>query len=137
MTQNSSMTIQRSWLVENHLMLITMPEILTTAALQANDAELCDLLDASPSSFVHILTDAQALRVYPTLADYMAMRAVKHQHIGWSLTVGAGKQPLLRFFLTTVMSAARGRYRDFDSMAEALAFARTIDPSLVNMPVDA
>jgi hypothetical protein len=51
------------------------------------------------------------------------------------MSVGAVKQPLLRFFLTPIMSAARGRYRDFDTMAEALSFARTIDNSLVNLPV--
>jgi hypothetical protein len=117
-------------------MLVTMPEILTTAELQANDLEIWSTLQTSPSSFVHFLIDMRTLSVFPSLADYMALKSLKHPHMGWSMTVGAVQQPLLRFFLTTVMSSSRVRYRDFKSMPEALGFARTIDNALVNIPLE-
>lgn len=129
-------TIQRSWIVQDHLMLITMPEILTATELQDNDSEIWNVLDESPSSFIHLVVDMRPLRVYPSLADYMGQKSLKHPHLGWTMTIGVADQPLLRFFQTTILTSARVRYRDFESMSDALGFARTIDNALVNLPIE-
>jgi hypothetical protein len=125
--------VQQSWIVEHHLLLVTMPEMLTSDTLQDCDAELYQLLNSSSSSFLHLLIDARSLRVYPSLSDFMSLKSLNHANLGWFLTVGVNKQPLLRFLLTNVMNSARVRYLDFDTMDEAYAFARTIDTALSNL----
>lgn len=117
-------------------MLITMPEILTTTELQTNDAEMWSVLETSSSSFIHFLIDTRFLRVYPSLGDYLGLKALKHPHVGWAMSVGAIKQPLLHFFFTTIMSSARVRYRDFETMSDVLKFARTIDNALANLSAE-
>lgn len=122
--------IRTHWILENHVILVTAPPVLTLQRLYENDTLVLSMIEPSPAPLIHILLDARAVVTYPPLRGERDYRVLKHPRMGWSATVGVFQQPMLRFFFGVIMSAARIRHRDFKDLDSALTFLNRVDEAV-------
>ena len=125
-----SENIQMQWLIEKRVRLLTLPNHFTTEAFQTFDDETCLMMDTLSHPFLHVIMDVQGLETFPPLNICIKIRSIRHERMGWLLSVGATLNPLIRFFLSTAVTAARIRYKNFDSVHEAISFLQAYDPAL-------
>jgi hypothetical protein len=125
-----SESLQMQWLVEDRVRLLTLPSHFTTELFQAFDQENCIMMDKLPYPLFHVIMDVRILETFPPLGVCLKMRSIRHARMGWMLSVGAATNPLMRFFLIAVMSATRIRYKDCESVDEAIRFLQAHDPAL-------
>jgi hypothetical protein len=122
-------TLHARWLVENRVRLVTVKNDLKTSAVRASDLETAAILDEMTER-VHFVIDLRELRSFPKLDSLLSVQCLRHQHMGWLLTVGATRSSLHRFFLNAVGQATRVRYQDFHDLEEAIVFLQENEPSL-------
>jgi hypothetical protein len=123
-------TLQTHWLLENRVRLLTLPTHFTTEAFHRYDDDTCLMMDQLAYPLFHVIVDAGEMESFPPLSVCIKMRCIRHAHMGWMLSIGATQNPLMRFFLSMVVSATRIRYKDCDSLDEAVVLLKTHDPAL-------
>jgi hypothetical protein len=121
---------EMGWLVEDRVRLLRLPKHFSTEAFQTYDRETCDLLETLPHPLFHVILDVRIVESFPPLSVCLGMRSIRHPRVGWILSVGAAKNALMRFFLSAVVGATRIRYKDCQSLEEAMSFLSMHDPAL-------
>jgi hypothetical protein len=119
--------LQRQWLVENHVQLVTIKGDLTAEIVYIDDRETITMMDTL-SSPMHRIVDMRQIRSFPSLNAILSLQYLRHQNMGRLLTVGAARSPILRFFLNAVGGATRVQCKDFADVNEAIAFLEQLEP---------
>ncbi len=132
------MSYKISWLLENRILLISYDGVLSKVDLQTYLAESMDMRDRANAilteggPFVHTITDARRMtRTELSLNEALkTMRIVRNQRVGWTVYIPAKKLDM--FFATLGHQFAGVRYRNAESIAEAIAFLKTVDETLAH-----
>jgi hypothetical protein len=94
------------------------------------DAEIIPILETSPHALVHIITDLRDTNGTPPLREIRKIKYGSHPHMGYSVTIGALRNPTMRVMLKLANAVFRTRYYDAVSLDEACAFLITKDANL-------
>ena len=121
--------LKSEWLVENRVRLVTVKNDLKASAVHLNDREMVSLMDKL-SAPMHLIVDMRELRSFPRLDEILNLQYLRHEYMGWLLTVGASRSRILRFFLNAVGRTTRVRFHDFDDLDEVIAFLEQNEPLL-------
>jgi hypothetical protein len=119
--------LQRQWLVENHVQLVTIKGDLSAQMVYTDDRETIALMDTLTSP-LHRIVDMRQIRSFPNLNAVLSLQYLRHENMGWLLTIGAARSPILRFFLNAVSGATRVQCKDFQDVNEATAFLEQREP---------
>jgi hypothetical protein len=103
---------------------------LTAADMQTFDWEFTNMIDASSAPMVHLVADSRHVLSLPSLVEMRKNRYPYHARMGYSLTIGAYHNPLMRFILSVSSSLSKVRYKDVETLAEACTYLAHKDPSL-------
>lgn len=130
-------SIHMTWLIENRVRLLRLHGRLEPEALLAYDRDTCALMDTIPYPFFHVIIDVRTLETFPSLNVSMSIQSVRHERMGWMITVGVTHNPLMRFFVSALAGATRIRYKDFPTIEAAVAFLQAHDQALPPISYDA
>jgi hypothetical protein len=125
--------IETRWFLENRVSFTRLFGVVQDADLKAMDAWLNACMNNSPERLVHHIIDARDITKPTSVRQAMQLTAPRHPRIGWAITIGATRNPMVRFLTALVVSAARLRYRDVTTLEEALAQFKILDPSLPDL----
>jgi hypothetical protein len=89
------------------------------------------LSDQSPRSLVHVVADSSNVTKNLNIKDVMkTLGNVKpHPKAGWNITVGETDK-LIKFTTDVARQILRLRTCSFDTLEQAIAFLKDIDPSI-------
>lgn len=124
------MSIETRWYVEHRLSYTRLWGEVSEQDLKTMDAWLIACMDDSPALLVHHIIDTSDVTKPTSARQALQLKAPRHPRMGWSITIGANRNPIVRFLTALVISAARIRYRDVSTLDEALALLHTLDPTL-------
>lgn len=114
-------------------LMISLEDSLVTDSLSMTRSydQICSaILESSNASLVHFITDMRAVKNFPPISSISAMHFLRHQRMGYYITLGAMDNPVLRFIATTVGSIARLRYKDVATLNDAYSLLLSKDPTL-------
>lgn len=117
-------------LVEGQVYLSTGTGHVTIEAMQQIDLEFIAELNASPYPMVHLIHDARFILSLPPLAEVRKLSYPYHPRMGYSMTVGALSNALMRFIVSMGAAIIKARTKDVATLSEAYAYLRAKDPSL-------
>jgi hypothetical protein len=93
------------------------------------------LIDYSDAPLVHLIADLSEWQSSPSLGAMI--RAVKVPsriaRIGWTLYIGVSGGKPVHFFASVVYSALQLRFREMNSLDEALTYLQKMDPDLPDL----
>lgn len=123
------MTDQVKWLVEKHVVVVTLEPQISWEDYAQLDQRLAALLESGVSP-VDVILDATAVQSFPT--DMKALEArtsyLRHPHLRWVML--AGRNKLLRLVMTVVCSKLDQRVYFHNTLDEAVnSLATAVDNS--------
>lgn len=114
-------------------LMIGLEDRLVNNALEMTrgyDVQCAALLEASDAPLVHFITDMRAVKSFPPMSSISGMHFLRHQRMGYYITLGALDNPMLRFIATMVGGIARLRYSDVTTFQDAYNLLLSKDPAL-------
>lgn len=103
---------------------------MTADDMQNFDREFMGMIDASPAPLVHLVADSRHVLSLPSLNEMRKNRYPYHARMGYSLTIGAFHNPVMRFILNVSSSISQVRYKNLELLEEAYRYLAHRDPSL-------
>jgi hypothetical protein len=126
------MSIHVQWYCSGLVLYAQFGRSITVEDLNTFTATIQQMVDSSDAPLVHLVADLSSLENHPALRDIM-----KHfklpARIGWSLILGMAGSTMMRFIAQVVASAFRLRYRQVQSLDEALDFLQKMDSTLPDL----
>lgn len=117
-------------LVEGQVYLSTGSGSVTLEIMQQLDQDFTAVLDASPHAMVHLIHDARSIVSLPPLNEVRKLSYPFHPKMGYSLTVGAISNGLMRFIVSMGAAIMKARTKDVATLSEAYAYLIAKDPTL-------
>lgn len=130
MSMSSAYSSRWIVLVEGRVYLTIGVGHFSTESMQVFDQQVIDAIDASDAPMVHIISDSRQVLSLPSLSEIMKNQYPQHPRMGYSITVGAFQNPVMRFLLSLSATISSTRYKDVATLAEACAYLAHKDPSL-------
>jgi len=120
---------QVSWLVENRVLLVVPPSILTREGVIEINDHLLQYLDTSTTPLVHSIWDDSHIKKFPPLSSQVKdFTFLKHPKQGWNVAFGINKLSALA--ANVVSQTFRARLRLVNNLEEAAAFLHDLDDTL-------
>jgi hypothetical protein len=115
------------WEVDKHVLYVSYSGEITADELLTAMKEL----EANGGPFVNIISDVTNVSRQPALPEIMTVmrQFERSEHMGWSINVG-DSHGILRFTTNIAGQYLGQRMRSFDTVEEAMAFLREVDPSI-------
>lgn len=120
------MSIELQWLVEEQVLHVIFPEVLTADMMRDYDAQLLRQLE-SASGKLHFIADITHVKTLPPLNVLVSLRHPHHPHLGHGLTVGLTRNPLARFLIAMGTQIAGVHHRDFETFDEARSYLHQME----------
>ena len=125
------MSFQVEWLVKQQIILARDSGEITVDLLAMQDVQIIELLaESRQNNLTHVIVDLRAVTKFPTnigeINQYANTR--KQANLGWILVVNDNR--LIRFVANVVTQLTKTRFRNFDSMEEAIDFLKTQDSTI-------
>jgi hypothetical protein len=117
-------------LVEGRVYLSVGTGHFSPDSMHAFDQVVMNAIDASDAPMVHLISDSRQVLSLPPLTEIMKNRYPNHPRMGYSITIGAFQNPVMRFLLSLSSTISSMRYKDVATLSEACAFLAHKDPSL-------
>jgi hypothetical protein len=119
------------WIIENEIILMRYHDIITVDELVKSLTTVKGMIDASPRSLVHMITDVGDItQGVPLTESVRIVRSVgSHPRSGWSITLRE-KSVVLRMGIALGRSMFKLRARTFDTLDEALDHLKRFDEQL-------
>jgi hypothetical protein len=127
---NSAFSQNWYTLVEGQVRMTTVVGHLTTEIMRENDRDLTAFIEASSAPMVHLIVDTRRMLSVPPIAENRKAGYPYHPRMGYNVTIGSFRNPLIRLIITMSVAIVRIRYKDVDSLEEACAFLISKDPNL-------
>jgi len=125
------MPIEVSWYQEPRIIYAALKGIITVEDLRTSGVAIQNLIKTGTAP-VHEVVEVVELGRFPT--DFMQIRSatgyLREPKLGQVMFVDPAKNMLLEFFINAVDKLSRVHVRKVESMAAALAYLRSIDPTL-------
>ena len=127
-----NLPLNQQWfvLIEGQLYLSVGRGHITAEMIQQADQDFLNQLEASQAPLVHVIHDVRRVLSIPALSDMQKNKAPRHPRMGYTLTIGAFQNPIMRFIISLSLGMTQVRYRDVDSLAAACTYLVEKDPSL-------
>jgi hypothetical protein len=122
-------SIESHWFVEKRVRLLTAIGHLDMPTVKVYDEESRLFYDALTLP-VHVIIDVRQLKSVPPLSELLKMATLWHKRVGMVVTVQAMRQPLMRLIFTTIVSIGHLKYRDVNTIAQAMETVAGRDASL-------
>jgi hypothetical protein len=123
------------WLVEGRVICNTPNGIVTADDIKSSYAQIHTLLDAG-QPYIHVITDATHMEQNTIgLGDLIGIinSAPSSPNMGWSIYISKSK--LDRFFASVSTQINQTRSREFNNIADGIAFLQEQDPTLPPIPL--
>ncbi len=127
------MPSETRWFLEHRILLSLHSGVMSDEDILKMDAETIAFLEASSAQLVHHIIDSRAITKAASIRQTMKVKAPYHPRTGWVITIGASKNPLVRFLTALVTSSTKIRYRDAATLPEALALLQSLDITLPDL----
>jgi hypothetical protein len=121
--------VRLEWLMNNRVAYTVFSGLPDMGLIHAAERDLIQGMDAS-SLPVHAVLDIRELIRFPPLIECIRSPYVKHERRGWIIIIGLSEKPLFRVLANSLINGLRLSARSVDSLDEALAVLRSVDPSL-------
>lgn len=120
-----------NWYIENEIIFVHLSGVLTADEVRESLLTVAHLIDTSPRSLVHIITDTvDIVQPLSSVDNLKVMREVgNHERNGWSVILGE-KSMLVKIGVAIATSLFRTRTRTFDTLEDAEAFLKEVDTTL-------
>lgn len=118
------------WLVDKRIIYFHTSGIATIDDVKAGNKKVMVMLDEG-IPFVHLITDSTDVeKVQLGLNDLASVfrDMPASPKLGWSIYVSP--KMLDRFFASVTTQLTKSRHREFNSLADALAFLKSVDDTL-------
>lgn len=131
------MAVKTSWYVPDAVIFVQFSGETTVEDMQEYIKDAYILSDQSTRSLVHVIADSSLVTQNLNIKTVMkTLGSVKpHPKAGWNITVGETDK-LIKFTTDVARQILRLRTRSFDTLEQATAFLKDIDPSIDWQQVD-
>jgi hypothetical protein len=123
------MSIQLSWYLENHVMLLVSHGESSDQDMFEVDQPIIDYLTQSQAPLVHLIINNLESSFTPSAKALPRLKFPKHPRCGWVILVGP-TNTFQRFVGAVATGLFKARQRMFDTMDEALVFLNDMDSTL-------
>jgi hypothetical protein len=117
-------------LVEGRVYLSLRTGHINADTMHDIDREFGELIDASPYAMVHAIFDLRAIVSIPPLNEMGKVQYPHHPRSGYSITVGAFQNPLMRFLVSMASAIVKSRSKDVSTLTEGYLYLAEKDASL-------
>jgi hypothetical protein len=127
-----SETFSQRWLVlvPDRVFLSVGAGHFSSEFIRHFDEEFVGMIEASPASRVHLITDSRQVLSLPSMNDLMKNTYPNHPRMGYNITIGAFQNPMMRMIMSFTTQVTNARYRDVRTLMEACAYIAHHDSSL-------
>jgi hypothetical protein len=119
------------WLLENYILYIQF-EGDTADDISAYDKEMLILLETLPHP-VHAVVDVRYVTKFASLRNQSRIQSRHHPNSGSVVMVGINMHPVIRMFVTIVLSLSNTPLREASDLTQALSILQMMDESLPNL----
>jgi hypothetical protein len=119
------------WLVDNSILYIQF-EGDTADDLSSYDAQMLALLDTL-SHPVHAIVDVRRVTKFAPLRHQHRIQSRYHRNSGSVVMIGINMHPVIRMFVTIVLSLSNNPLREATDLTQAFAILQTMDASLPDL----
>ena len=129
------MAYEVTWLVDKRIIYFHTSGIATIDDVKAGNKKVMLMLDEG-IQFVHLITDSTDVeKVQLGLTDLASVfrDMPSSPKLGWSIYVSP--KILDRFFASVTTQMTKSRHREYNSLAEAIAFLQSVDDTLPEIVV--
>lgn len=125
------MNYSNRWYITNEILYVRYWHESTPEIVVQQIDEMYTMLNQSSGNAIHVIVDATYVTKPLSVKDYSKLvgHYKTHPKYRWTLMV-AQKNALIRFVSTIGMHLFNTRQRTFDTVDEALAFLKEIDPDI-------
>jgi len=125
-------TDNQNWhaLVDGRVYLSLRTGDISAEMMHQIDREFCEIIDSSPYPMVHVIFDLRYIGSIPALSELGKVQYPQHPCAGYSITVGAFQNPLMRFLVTMATAITKSRSKDVATLTEGYRYLAEKDPSL-------
>jgi hypothetical protein len=126
------MPIKVKWFYEGLVIHAQLEGILTGPDLTEYADNLDKLIATSDAPLIHLITDLSGMEMYPSLGEVMRSLHMPPR-LGWTLVMGAKTNKIVRFLMQVITSSMRLRFRELESIDEAVDFLQKMDTTLPDL----
>jgi hypothetical protein len=129
------MPFEFAWLLPDRIIYTCETGILTEGEIVSFDQALCCYLDAASAPTVHLVIDVEEVSILPSVASMVRRFTFPdHPKLGWSVAVTDDMNEIARKIVAVAQERTGQGLCEVDSIEEALATLRRVDPSLAELP---
>lgn len=122
------------WVLESRVIYLRLEGRITGDELIRYDDEMVSRLDHVGADLpVHFIEDVKGLTNAPPLTAALKLKMLRDPRLGWSISIGAVRNPVLRLIYQSLMVTMGIRWRDVASLQQALEYLHRVDDSLPDL----
>ncbi|HEX2622030.1 MAG TPA: hypothetical protein VHL11_17860 [Phototrophicaceae bacterium] len=120
-----------NWYIEDEIVYVRYSGDMTTDDFRASLLQIIKMIDTSPRTLVHIITDVGDVVKSLSIGEAMPVlrETGSHARAGWSITIRE-KSVLVKLAASMGSSLFRMRFRNFSSLDQAVIFLKQTDKTL-------
>jgi hypothetical protein len=127
-------TLDLQWYIPHRILYIAARGSLSDQDSIHADEMLVHYLNQSVKP-MHLLIDVTQVRKLTTRLLHIQPHVMRHDCMGWVITVGMQYNPIIDFGISALSPKMRIHHRDFATMQRALDFLQSADSSLPDLTV--
>lgn len=102
---------------------------VSAAQLDEYDRNIQAVFDEAKQP-IYFIADMRQLTRFPTIAECLRMRSLRHPNLGTTVVMGAVQNRLLKFFMSAITMILPISYKDADTFEQAQQYIMAMDPEL-------
>lgn len=123
------MAVQLVWQVEKRVVSIVVSGVLDLDAIHAQAEAVVRVMNDVPDA-LHVILDLKDLEQFPPLIECIRFPYFSHPRRGTIMIIGLTQKPQFRILVNSLITGLRLSAQAVETVDEAMAALRLIDPTL-------